>query len=77
MLDKLLLEVLVDPVDRGELCYFESRDLLFNPRTNTAYAVRQGIAVLLPTEGRLVEGEELTALTAELDSAVRTGAGRD
>ena len=77
MLDKLLLDVLVDPTDRGELCYFASRDLLFNPRSNVAYEVKEGIAVLLPTEARLVEGAELAELTAELGSSVRTGAGRD
>lgn len=73
MLDKLLFEVLVDPVDRGELYYLEARAMLFNPRTNAAYVVRDGIAVLLPTEARVLEGTELSEVTAELGNAVRTG----
>lgn len=74
MLDKLLLEVLVDPIDHGELCYLESREMLFNPRTNAAYAVREGIAVLLPTEARVLDDAELAEVTAELSNAIRTGA---
>jgi len=74
MLDPLLLEVLVDPIDRGPLHYFEAQDLLFNPRSATVYVVSGGIAVLIPSEGRVVEGAELAELQAGLDGTPQTGA---
>ena len=75
-LDSLLLEVLVDPSDRGPLWYYEERSLLLNPRRAIAYAVVDDIAVLLPDEGRSVDADELSELDAARASAVETGAGR-
>ena len=75
-LDSLLLEILVDPLDRGPLWYYEERSLLFNPRSATAYAVVDAIPVLLPDEGRAVSDEEAAALEAERSSATETGTGR-
>ena len=49
-LQPLLIEVLADPVDKGPLLYFESRDLLYNPRRKVAYAISGSIPVMLPDE---------------------------
>jgi uncharacterized protein len=73
MLDPLVLDVLVDPVDKGSLLYLPERDVLFNPRTRRLYAVTDGIAVLLASESRPVDGDELAAIESELGGAVRTG----
>ena len=49
-LDPLLIELLVDPVDHGELLYVEAAGVLYNPRRRLVYAVSDGIPVLLPDE---------------------------
>ena len=75
-IDTLLLEILVDPIDRGPLYYYEERSVLYNPRTTTAYAVIDAIPVLLPDEGRSVGSDEAIELDAERDLAIETGTGR-
>ena len=57
-LDSFLLDLLEDPVDHGSLRYVASLDVLYNPRTRRAYAVDDGIAVLLPGESREVDDAE-------------------
>jgi uncharacterized protein YbaR (Trm112 family) len=71
--DSLLLEILVDPIDRGPLWYFEERELLFNPRTRTAYDVIDSIAVVKPDTGRTLDDAEAAELEASRDAATRTG----
>ncbi len=66
-LDPLLIEVLACPEDKGPLLYFADEDLLYNPRLRRAYAVRDGIPVMLVDEATAVderEHERLTALAA-------------
>ncbi len=66
-LDPLLLEVLACPEDKGPLLYFADDQLLYNPRLRRAYAVRDGIPVMLVDEARAVgdqEHERLEALAA-------------
>ena len=72
-IDPLLIDILVCPIDKGSLLYYEGENLLYNPRTKTAYAVSNGIPVLLPNEGRVVDEDEAARLSAEEPSAVRTG----
>jgi len=36
-LDTLLIGILACPIDKGTLLYFEDDDILYNPRTKTAY----------------------------------------
>jgi len=74
-LDTLLIEILADPIDKGSLLYFADEALLLNPRTSTAYAVNDGIPVLLPDEGRALEAAEAERLMAKAASAVETGGG--
>jgi uncharacterized protein YbaR (Trm112 family) len=73
-LDPLLIDILVCPIDKETLLYFEEENLLYNPRTKTAYAVNDGIPVLLPNEGRVVDDDEAQRLDAKASSAVVTGA---
>ena len=74
-LDTLLIEILADPIDKGSLLYFADEELLLNPRTATAYAVTDGIPVLLPDEGRAVDAAETERLLAKKATAVETGTG--
>lgn len=66
-LDPLLIEVLACPVDKGPLLWFADEDLLYNPRLRKAYAVRDGVPVLLVDEATDVgeaEHERLVAAAA-------------
>jgi uncharacterized protein YbaR (Trm112 family) len=72
-LDPLLVSILVCPVDRGPLWYFEDEELLYNPRSKTVYAITDGIPVLLPDEGRQVDEDEAQRLEAKESSALVTG----
>ncbi len=57
-LDKLLLEILACPEDRGPLYYFEDEDALYNPRLHRRYAVRDGIPIMLIDEAETVDTQE-------------------
>jgi uncharacterized protein len=57
-LNPALLEVLACPSDRGPLLYLADENLLYNPRERRAYAVRDGIAVLLIEESKIVDQAE-------------------
>jgi uncharacterized protein YbaR (Trm112 family) len=69
-LDDFLLDLLEDPADHGPLRYVASRDVLYNPRTRHAYAVRDDIPVLLVSEVRDVDD-------AEHDQIMNDPTGRD
>lgn len=74
-LDPTLIGLLVDPVDHQSLLYVASDDVLFNPRTNQVYAVRDDIAVMLPAETRPASEAERTQWTAP-GAAIETGPAR-
>lgn len=57
MLDRQLLAILVDPVDKQPLVYVED-ECLYNPRTKVRYAIEGGIPVLLADEAVAVESDE-------------------
>ncbi len=46
-IDALLLSVLADPEDKGELLWKDGQDYLYNPRTGQAYTIHDGVPVLL------------------------------
>jgi uncharacterized protein YbaR (Trm112 family) len=71
-LDGFLLALLEDPVDHEELLYVPGADVLYNPRKRVVYEVRDGIAVLLPDEGRVATDAEHDAWTSD-PTVVRTG----
>lgn len=53
-----LLSILACPEDKGPLYYVESESMLYNPRLTRAYAVRDGIPVMLIDEATTVDAAE-------------------
>ncbi len=68
-LNPALLEVLACPKDRGPLLYLADENLLYNPRQQRSYSVRDGIAVLLIEESTLVTVAEHDRIMAAVDAA--------
>jgi uncharacterized protein len=68
-LDPLLIEVLACPVDKGPLLWFDDENLLYNPRLRKAYAVRDGIPVLLVDEATDADDAEHERLMAKASAA--------
>ncbi|CAB4697338.1 MAG: Trm112 family protein [Actinobacteria bacterium] len=64
-LDPRLLEILACPQDKGPLLYFADEQLLFNPRLNQSYAVRDGIPVMLIDQASTVDQAEADRLAAK------------
>ena len=69
-LNPALLDVLACPKDRGPLLYLADENLLYNPRLQRSYVVRDGIAVLLIEESTLVTPDEHDRIMAAVLSAV-------
>ncbi len=67
-LDPLLLDVLACPEDKGPLWYVAEEGLLYNPRLRRAYAVRDGIPVMLSDDAGLLAQAEHGPLTALADA---------
>jgi len=63
-LDPRLLEILACPEDKGPLLYFAGEQLLYNPRLQRSYAVRDGIPVMLIEEATAVDDAEHARLIA-------------
>ena len=69
-LNPRLLEILACPKDKGNLIYFEDEEMLYNPRLQMRYQVRQGIPVMLIDESIVVtqvEHERLLAKAEQLN----------
>lgn len=66
-LDRLLLEVLACPEDKGPLLYFADEDRLYNPRLHRSYPVRDDIPVMLIDEATTVDDEEHARLMAKAE----------
>ncbi len=69
-LNPRLLEILACPKDKGNLIYFEDEEMLYNPRLQMRYEVRQGIPVMLIDESIVVtqvEHERLLAKAEQLN----------
>ncbi|MGA3149509.1 MAG: Trm112 family protein [Acidimicrobiales bacterium] len=67
-LDRLLIEVLACPEDKGPLLYFADEDRLYNPRLHRSYEVRDGIPVMLIDEATAVDDQEHARLTARAEA---------
>jgi uncharacterized protein len=61
-MDPRLLELLVCPVTKGPLDYDRERQELVSRSARLAYAIRDGIPVLLEDEARTLSDEELERL---------------
>ena len=57
-LDSALLAILACPEDKGPLYYIESEAVLYNPRLQRTYAVRDGIPVMLVEEATTLSDDE-------------------
>ncbi|MHB8243874.1 MAG: Trm112 family protein [Acidimicrobiales bacterium] len=62
-LDERLLRILACPEDKGPLLYFESDNMLYNPRLKRRYRISDGIPVLLVEEAEPVSDQEHARLT--------------
>ena len=56
-LDPELLAILACPEDKKNLIYVAEDQVLYNPRLQKAYDIRNGIPVLLVSESRKVSDE--------------------
>ena len=56
-LDPELLAILACPEDKENLIYVPEDEVLYNPRLQKAYDIRNGIPVLLVSESRKVTNE--------------------
>ena len=57
-LDKILLDILACPEDKGPLYYFEAEESLYNPRLQRRYLIRDGIPIMLVEEAEAVTDAE-------------------
>lgn len=67
-LDPRLLEILACPEDKGPLLYFADEAVLYNPRLQRTYAVRDGIPVMLIDEASAVDDAEHERLMAKAEA---------
>lgn len=70
LINPRLLEILACPKDKGNLVYFADEEMLYNPRLQMRYEVRQGIPVMLIDEAIVVtqvEHERLVAKAKQLN----------
>ena len=58
-MDTKLLELLVCPVTKGPLSFDRERQELLSRSARLAYPVRDGIPVLLETEARTLDDDEI------------------
>lgn len=63
-LDRALLAILACPEDKGPLYYIEAEEVLYNPRLQRTYAVRDGIPVMLVEEATTLSDAEQERLSA-------------
>jgi uncharacterized protein YbaR (Trm112 family) len=66
-LDPQLLEILACPEDKGPLLYFEDEAILYNPRLQRSYEVRDGIPDMLIDEATAVSDEDHARLLAKAE----------
>ena len=63
-LDQRLLDILACPDDKGPLLYFEGEGLLYNPRLQRRYDIRDDIPVMLIDQATDVDEAEHERLLA-------------
>jgi len=67
-LDKILLDILACPEDKGPLYYFEAEESLYNPRLQRRYLIRDGIPIMLVAEAEAVTDGEHDRLMARAEA---------
>ena len=63
-LDPALLAILACPEDKGPLYYLEQESVLFNPRLNRTYEIRDDIPVMLVEEATSLSDDDAARLHA-------------
>ncbi len=66
-----LLEILACPVTKGPLLYQAQQQELWSLAARLAYAIRNGIPVLLESEARSLSDEELEQARSAVSSPAR------
>ena len=67
-LSSALLEILACPQDKGPLYYLEDESLLYNPRLQRRYDIRDDIPVMLIPESTTVDDAEHARLMGLIES---------
>ena len=67
-LDKILLDILACPEDKGPLYYFEAEESLYNPRLRRRYLIRDDIPIMLVDEAEAVTDPEHDRLMARAEA---------
>jgi uncharacterized protein YbaR (Trm112 family) len=67
-LDPQLLEILACPEDKGPLYYFEDESILYNPRLQRTYEIRDDIPIMLIDEATDVDAQEHARLMAKAEA---------
>lgn len=62
-MDPKLLEILVCPVTKGPLIFDREKQELLSKSARLAYAIRDGMPVMLEEEARKMSPEEVEALS--------------
>lgn len=62
-MDPKLLEILVCPVTKGPLIFDRKKQELLSKSARLAYAIRDGMPVMLEEEARKMSAEEVEALS--------------
>ncbi|HPG60502.1 MAG TPA: Trm112 family protein [Casimicrobium sp.] len=62
-MDPKLLEILVCPVTKGPLIFDREKQELLSKSARLAYAIRDGMPVMLEEEARKMSAEEVEALS--------------
>jgi uncharacterized protein len=57
-LESTLLQILVCPIDKRALLYFEDEAILYNPRLHRLYRIENDIPVMLAGQAKPVADEE-------------------
>lgn len=63
-LDPALLAILACPDDKGPLYYLDDESVLFNPRLNRTYEIRDDIPVMLVEESTTLSDDDAARLSA-------------
>ncbi len=64
VLEHVLLEILVCPIDKRGLYYFTDEAVLYNPRLRRLYRIENGIPLMLPGQAVPVSEDEHRRLMA-------------
>ncbi|MEZ4835873.1 MAG: Trm112 family protein [Caldilineaceae bacterium] len=70
-----LLEILVDPEDKGSLELVDEGKFLLNPRTGYRYPIRNGIPVMLIEEGKKYQDTSRIAANGSSQTKATEAAG--